>query len=108
MEKKSQLTNEDVTKKFKSSFELVNYAIKLAENMIRTGRNSRVKSDVQNRAMLILEEIQQGKDHFDDLDDGSDDLDHANLDDVIHNKAVYEEALERRKFHTANILDGEE
>ena len=50
-----------MTKKFKSSFDLVNYAIKLAENMIKTGRDARVKSDVQNRAMLILEEIRRGK-----------------------------------------------
>ena len=36
MEKKSKvnLTNEKMKSKFKSSFDLVNYAIKLAENMI--------------------------------------------------------------------------
>lgn len=105
MEKKSQLTNEDVTKKFKSSFELVNYAIKLAENMIRTGRDSRVKSDVQNRAMLILEEIHQGKDLFDDLDDDSDYFDDDDLGEVMVSKIVYEETSDRKKHHTAHILD---
>jgi|GEM_PF-2209669 len=70
MEKKEKmrLTNEEVTKKFKSSFDLVNYAITLAENMIQTGRETRVKSDVQNRAMLVLEEIHQGKDHLDEIE----------------------------------------
>jgi hypothetical protein len=68
----SRLTNEQLAKKFnKSNFELVNYAIKLAENMIRTGRDARVKSDVQNRAMLVLEEIHEGKDHFDEIIDRS-------------------------------------
>src|SRR3982751_1830814 len=66
MDKKSQpLTNEALAKKFKNNFELVNYAIKLAENMIKTGRDARVKSDTQNRAMLVLCEISEGKDQFD-------------------------------------------
>ena len=66
MDKKNHpLTNEILAKKFKNNFELVNYAIKLAENMIKTGRESRVKSDTQNRAMLILQEINEGKDQFD-------------------------------------------
>jgi DNA-directed RNA polymerase omega subunit len=69
MDKKAKihLTNEDLRNKFKSSFDLVTYAIRLAENMIKTGRDARVKSDVQNRAMLILEEIHQGKDQFDEI-----------------------------------------
>lgn len=67
MEKPISLTNENLSKKFKSNFELVNYAIKLAENMIETGRDARVKSEVQNRAMLILEEIKEGKDRFDEV-----------------------------------------
>lgn len=65
MEKKIHLTNENLAKKFKSNFLLVSYAIKLAENMIHSGRDARVKADTQNRAMLILEEINQGKDQFD-------------------------------------------
>ncbi|MCE2982304.1 MAG: hypothetical protein LW832_01940 [Parachlamydia sp.] len=71
MEKKDKFTNEKLAKKFKSNFELVNYAIKLAENMIRTGRDARVKSEVQNRAMLILEEISEGKDHFDEIQENN-------------------------------------
>jgi hypothetical protein len=67
MEKKIPLTNEKVRKKFKSQFDLVNYAIKLAENMIRTGRDCRVKIDSQNRALQILSEIIQDKDQFDEI-----------------------------------------
>lgn len=67
MESKIPLTNEKVRKKFKSQFDLVNYAIKLAENMIRTGRDCRVKTDSQNRALQILNEIIQDKDQFDEI-----------------------------------------
>lgn len=66
-EPKTRLTNENLNKKFKSQFDLVNYAIKLAENMIHTGRESRVKTEMQNRAMQILEEIAHGKDQFDEV-----------------------------------------
>ncbi|MBS4170869.1 MULTISPECIES: hypothetical protein [unclassified Neochlamydia] len=58
------ITNEALKKKFKNQFEMVGYAISLAENMILTGRDPRVKSDTQNRALQILEEIVAGKDHL--------------------------------------------
>lgn len=58
------ITNEALKKKFVNQFELVSYAISLAENMILTGRDPRVKTETQNRAMQILEEIGAGKDQF--------------------------------------------
>ncbi len=65
MENSKQFTNEELSKKFKNNFDLVNYAISLAENMIQSGREPRVRRpDMQNRAMLILEEIKEGKDVF--------------------------------------------
>jgi hypothetical protein len=67
MEINDTLTNEKILKKFKSQFELVNYAIRLAENMIHTGRDPRVKTDAQNRALQIVEEIEQDKDRFDEI-----------------------------------------
>lgn len=68
MENNKQFTNEELSKKFKNNFDLVNYAISLAENMIQSGRDPRVRRlDVQNRAMLILEEIREGKDIFDEI-----------------------------------------
>lgn len=112
MDKKAKihLTNEETLKKFKSSFELVNYAIKLAENMIKTGRDSRVKSDVQNRAMLILEEIHEGKDHFDEIESstGSAETDAADLDGVLKQTLIYEERAESRKYRTAEVFEAEE
>ncbi len=67
MEQRDLLTTEEIKKKFKSQFDLVTYAISLAENMIQTGREPRVKTDVQNRAIHILVEITEGKDKFDDI-----------------------------------------
>ena len=67
MESKEQLTNEKIRKKFASQFELVNYAIRLAENMILTGRDPRVKTDSQNRSLQVLTEILSDKDRFDEI-----------------------------------------
>jgi hypothetical protein len=109
MEKKSKvrLTNEEIRGKFKSSFDLVNYAIKLAENMIYTGRDARVKSEVQNRAMLILEEINEGKDQFDEIA-----LAKAATENDLNGTSIsqlfaYEES-NKRKYRTAEIFEGEE
>lgn len=67
MELKDYLTTEELRKKFKSQFDLVSHAIRVAENMIHSGRGPRVKLDVQNRALIILEEIANNKDHLDEL-----------------------------------------
>lgn len=67
MDQKENLTTEQLRQKFKSQFELVNYSIRLAENMIKTGRGPRVKIEIQSAAMQVLAEIQAGKDQFDDL-----------------------------------------
>lgn len=69
MEKKSNetLTNEQLLKQFTSQFELVNYAIKLAENMVKTGRDTRIKINSQNKALQIVREIEEGKDQFDEI-----------------------------------------
>lgn len=63
----STLTTEKIKQKFKSQFELVSYAIRLAENMIRSGREPRVKTDIQNKAIQVLAEIACGKDQFDEI-----------------------------------------
>lgn len=67
MDNQEDLTNESVKKKFKSQFELVGHAIKLAENMIKTGRGPRIKSECQNVAINVLDEIKAGVDKFDDI-----------------------------------------
>ena len=103
MDKKQKinLTNEEMRKKFKSSFDLVNYAIMLADNMIKTGRDARVKSDTQNRAMLILEEIHEGKDQFDEIVVASD----SNSDSAPQ-IFIHEERTERKK-HRVPEYDNE-
>lgn len=109
MDKKGKihLTNEGVTGKFKSSFDLVNYAIRLAENMIKTGRDARVKSEIQNRALLILEEIHEGKDQFDEIQITTVSSSHVNLDGVFPNQMVYEERSERRKYRSSDVFEGD-
>jgi hypothetical protein len=64
---KESLTNEKLSGKFRSQFDLVNYSIKLAENMIKTGREGRGRRFTQNRSCQILEEIVEGVDKFDDV-----------------------------------------
>lgn len=67
MDLKEYLTSEKVCKKFQSQFDLVNYAIGLAANMIMTGRDCRVKTDSHSRAMQVLNEILNDKDYLDTI-----------------------------------------
>lgn len=62
MELKELLTNERLTKRFNSLFELVNYSIRCAEELIKTGREPRVKTEIQNPMHRILLEILNEKD----------------------------------------------
>lgn len=108
MEKKGQFTNESLARKFKSNFELVNYAIQLAENMIRSGRDARVKSDIQNRAMLVLQEINEGKDKFDEIIEArtsnrNQDGEHRN---EIQQEYIFEERSQERR-RSRSFLDEE-
>ena len=96
MDIKDYLTNEKITKKFKSQFELVSYSIRLAENMILTGRDSRVKSDSQNRAMQILSEILNDKDRFDEIVEEI-------HEDVLAESAYMKKADERQSSQPASM-----
>jgi DNA-directed RNA polymerase subunit omega len=77
------ITNEALKKKFKNQFELVSYAIALAENMILTGREPRVKTTSQNRAVQVLEEIAMGKDQLDPIPEhkNSENLQNAHIEE---------------------------
>lgn len=113
MEEKDRFTNEELAGKFKSNFDLVNYAIKLAENMIRTGRDARIKSDVQNRALLVLEEIVQGKDYFDEIKVAmpqSNENDYAGADSFKTELVIEatEETAPKRRGHVNFADAGEE
>lgn len=61
---RSHLTSERLRKRFTSQFDLVNYAIQIAENVVSTGRDVNVKTEVQNPAYNILEEIALHKEVF--------------------------------------------
>lgn len=68
---KDQLTNEKLLKRFNNQFELVRYAIQLAENTIKSGRELDMWSDSQNVSFLILAEIAANKEVFAELPDPS-------------------------------------
>lgn len=61
---KETLTNEQLLKRFKNQFELVRYAISLAENTVQSGREPDVYTDSQNVAFMILAEIAANKEQF--------------------------------------------
>ena len=67
MVKRDSLTTEHLKKQFGSSFELVNYAIHQAKDMIKSDRPCRVSTPIHNRAYQILLEIGDHKDHYQDL-----------------------------------------
>jgi hypothetical protein len=62
------LTNEELLKKFNSLFELVNHAIKLAELKILKGQEAHMKEETENLAFEVLEEIEEGRDHLEEIE----------------------------------------
>jgi len=72
---KDKLTCESIVRKFKSPFELADYAIKVATNILDTGRRANVDVDVTNPARIALEEIEADRVEFavlqDDLEEAS-------------------------------------
>lgn len=62
---KDSLTNESLNKRFKSTFDLVNYAIRRAGIMIASGHAPRSHLNHElNLANAILDEITEGRDHL--------------------------------------------
>lgn len=68
-ETKDHFTSEYLAKRFINPFDLVNHAIKLAENMMLSGRPPRIRVETVglNPTSIILEEIYQEKDYLDDV-----------------------------------------
>jgi hypothetical protein len=62
--REEKLTNEALSKRFTSTFELVNYAIKIAGDMIESGHGPRVNilEPELNIANAVLAEINEEKD----------------------------------------------
>lgn len=102
------LTNEELAKKFKSNFELVNHAIKMAENMIRTGRD-RIEAEFQNRAMMVLEEINTGKVSLDkDLNlKNASSQDHFMFDEDLKPQLIYEDEEREGRYRTTEVREDE-
>lgn len=93
-----QLTNEEISKKFKNQFDMVNFAIKMATQKIKSGRPSRVKSDVENQVYQILEEIAAGKELLEDVIEAIEEA-----PPVANNKMV-EFSDANRKRHDSNRM----
>lgn len=64
---KEELTSEALKKRFPSQFDLVGYAISLAGNMVKSGRGPRIRTSNENPAVIVLDEIREGKDVLDPL-----------------------------------------
>jgi DNA-directed RNA polymerase subunit K/omega len=60
-------TSDQLLKKFGSQFELVNYAIRLAENMIRSGKEPHLIGDAQNIALQVIAAIASNTDRFEEI-----------------------------------------
>ncbi len=69
MERRRNLTNEIVTKKFQNQFDLVNYAISVATNIIRTGREAHDSYGSENPALQALDEIATGRDKYEEVEE---------------------------------------
>lgn len=65
MDVKDLLTNEKLTKRFSSLFDLVNYSISIAEDLVKSGRDPRVRTEIQNPMYCALLEILNDKDQAD-------------------------------------------
>lgn len=64
---KERLTNEQLRQKSKSQFDLVNYAIKLAEYFIRSGHEPSYHSGLKNPALQVLAEIASNKGELEEI-----------------------------------------
>ena len=111
MEKKETLTNEVIRKKFVSQFELVNYAIRLAENMIRTGRDSDSRlTGGDNVALHVISDITEGRDKLVDLTVNAADSDshetkgHTTNGNVVNDEPVVKKLTEGRKRRASTIV----
>ncbi|MGM0439744.1 MAG: hypothetical protein ACQEP8_01350 [Chlamydiota bacterium] len=89
---KDLMTTEMLRKKFNSSFALVNYAIALSHNIIKTGRPSKAAYKYENPALIALEEIIEGVDEL------------VEFEDEDENQALQEarEAMAKKGLEIAN------
>lgn len=82
MEHRECLTNELLQKRFKSQFDLVLYAIKIAENRVKSGHDDLHDLDTENLATEILDEIAEGRDTFENIIQAADDDEEEDEEEV--------------------------
>jgi DNA-directed RNA polymerase subunit omega len=99
MELKERLTNEEISGKFSNQFNLVNYAISLATDMILSGREPRTTLHSENPAVQALEEIITGKDKFETLPKGRGRTEYHDMKDIkeVANEAAAADEKEAQK-----------
>lgn len=68
------LTNELLSKRFTSQFDLVRHAIKLAEYKVRAGKDQ-TYPQLENIASEVLEDIAEGVDHLEDIQEENEESD---------------------------------
>jgi hypothetical protein len=61
------LTNEQLNKRFKNQFDLVRYAIRFAENCVRSGHAPDTQDESENLAFQVLAAIAENKEHFEEI-----------------------------------------
>lgn len=97
---KDDLTTEKLKQKFKSQFELVSYAIRLAENMIKTGRTARVKIESQNIAAQASAEIAANKDKIDEI------VQETKEEEMTFESKPHKQEMITAKFHDLKLSEG--
>jgi DNA-directed RNA polymerase subunit omega len=85
------LTNEQLLKRFKNQFELVRYAIKLAESEIKSGRDAYGPIDSDNVAHRVLSDIVAGQDFL---------IEDEEEEEIIEEEPVMVEAPKKGKSKT--------
>ncbi len=95
----AQLTNEQVSKRFKSQFELVNHAIRLAGHMIHSG-HAPGPGSADNIVNEVLTDIKLGRDFYDLEDDEEEDAE----EEVVYRNTQVEEAAPVKKSRVRAAL----
>lgn len=98
VEYEESLTNEQLLTRFKNQFELVRYAMQLAENAIKSGRDLNVDTDSQNVAFQVLAEISANTERFAEVP----------LSYIEEKKAAQEKKNQEKKNEMSSSKSGKE
>jgi hypothetical protein len=99
MEKETRfglLTNEQISKRFKSQFDLVNHAIRMAGHMIHSG-HAPSPGSADNIVNDVLTDIKLGRDYYNFEDEDEEESDEEEINSI---KAVDVEPVAPKKSRT--------